>query len=141
MRTPTIKLDISSIVSDAKDETYDIPQPLKKVEPFKPTLRKVQETQVTKDYNKENDDDWDNIEDNKEKIEYRKHLTKEEKEANIIEWTTFFRRNPEYFNKEILGLKLKEFQNDMIQNVFDGEVNYLIASRGLSKKYGERFTF
>ncbi|MBQ0113546.1 MAG: hypothetical protein KBT03_10480 [Bacteroidales bacterium] len=63
-----------------------------------------------------------------------KVLTKEQKEENIAEWVLFYRQNLDLFNRDILGLNLKEFQNDMIREMAEGEKTDVIASRGLSKQ-------
>lgn len=65
----------------------------------------------------------------------RNILTKEQKDENVAEWVLFYRENLDLFNRDILGLKLKEFQNDMIREMSEGEKTDVIASRGLSKTY------
>lgn len=64
-----------------------------------------------------------------------KKLTKEEKENNIAEWTLFYRKNLDLFNRDILGISLKEFQDVMIMEMDDGEHTDIIASRGASKTF------
>lgn len=64
-----------------------------------------------------------------------KILTKEQKEENIAEWTLFYRQNLDLFNRDIIGLNLKEFQNDIIREISEGEKIDIIASRGLSKSF------
>lgn len=67
--------------------------------------------------------------------ERRKTLSKEEVEENIIEYVTYYRRNLDDFNRDILGLKLKEFQNEMIREMNDNDITDIICSRGIGKTY------
>lgn len=64
-----------------------------------------------------------------------KILTKQQKEENIAEWTLFYRNNLDLFNRDILGLKLKEYQDAMIMEMAEGEHTDIIASRGSSKTF------
>lgn len=65
-----------------------------------------------------------------------KGLTKEQKEQNIIEWTTFYRRNLDIFNEDYLGIKnLCVMQRQMINTISDSDVSATVASRGLSKSF------
>ncbi len=62
-------------------------------------------------------------------------LSKEEKEENIIEWTTFFRRNLDIFNEDYLGIKISQFQKQRINSWSDNEVQDTLASRGSAKTF------
>lgn len=59
--------------------------------------------------------------------------TSAEKEENIIEWTTLFRRNWHIYVDMVLGIKLKPFQMIMIYLMGISDVFFAICSRGLSK--------
>lgn len=64
-----------------------------------------------------------------------KKLTAKEKEENIIEWTTFYRRNLDVFTEDYLEIPLHFFQKQLLQSWNDNEVNVDIASRGISKSF------
>lgn len=59
----------------------------------------------------------------------------QEKEDNIIHWTTFFRRNWHIYVEFILGIKLRPFQQIMIYLMGVSEIFFAICSRGLSKSF------
>ena len=63
-----------------------------------------------------------------------KELTKEQKEENIIEWCTFYRRNLDIFNEDYLGIKTSFFQNQRINNWNINDINNTLASRGSAKQ-------
>ena len=66
----------------------------------------------------------------------KKPLTKEQKEENIREYTTFFRRNLDIFNEDYLEIKnLCIMQKQMINMIGDSDVSATVASRGLSKLF------
>src|SRR5574344_1589098 len=62
-------------------------------------------------------------------------LSKEEKEENVIEWTTFFRKNLDIFNEDYLGIKISQFQKQRINSWSDNEVQDTLASRGSAKSF------
>lgn len=62
-------------------------------------------------------------------------LTKEQIEENVIEWTTFFRRNLDIFNEDFLGIKISQFQKQRINSWDDNEIQTTIASRGSGKTF------
>ena len=62
-------------------------------------------------------------------------ISSEEKEQNIIEWITFFRRNWHIYVDMILGIKLRPFQMVMIYLMGVSNVFFAICSRGLSKTF------
>lgn len=62
-------------------------------------------------------------------------LSKQQKEENLAEWILFYRNNLDLFNRDILGLKLKEYQDAMIMEMSEGEHTDIIASRGSSKTF------
>lgn len=61
--------------------------------------------------------------------------TEKEKEDNIIEWMTLYRRNWHIFVDMVLGIKLKPFQQVMIYLMGISDVFFAICSRGLSKTF------
>lgn len=61
--------------------------------------------------------------------------TNKEKEDNVIEWTTLFRRNWHIYAEFILGIKLRPFQKIMIYLMGVSEIFFGICSRGLSKSF------
>lgn len=58
-----------------------------------------------------------------------------QKEANVIEWTTLFRRNWHIYADMVLQIKLKPFQKLMIYLMGVSDVFFAICSRGLSKTF------
>lgn len=64
-----------------------------------------------------------------------KEITPEQREENIIEWTTLYRRNFDLFNEDYLGIKnLCLMQKQMINTISDNDITTIVASRGLSKE-------
>ena len=61
--------------------------------------------------------------------------TNKEKEDNVIEWTTLFRRNWHIYAEFILGIRLRPFQKIMIYLMGVSEIFFGICSRGLSKSF------
>lgn len=61
--------------------------------------------------------------------------TSQEKEENIIEWISLFRRNWHIFVDLVLQIKLKPFQMLMIYLIGISDVFFAICSRGLSKTF------
>ena len=80
-----------------------------------------------------NDEELEKIIKNKKKSN-EKELTKEQKEENIIEWCTFYRRNLDIFNEDYLGIKTSFFQNQRINNWNINDINNTLASRGSAKQ-------
>ena len=71
-----------------------------------------------------------------EKEKKNRPLTKEEKEENIIEWCTFFRRNLDIFNEDFLGIKgICVMQHQIINMVSDNDISTIVMSRGGSKSF------
>lgn len=58
-----------------------------------------------------------------------------DKEDNIIEWITLFRRNWHIYVDMVLGIKLRFFQMIMIYLMGISDVFFAICSRGLSKSF------
>ncbi|MEE1301972.1 MAG: hypothetical protein UHD64_04245 [Bacteroidales bacterium] len=58
-----------------------------------------------------------------------------EKEENVIQWCTFFRRNWHIYAEFILGIKLRPFQQIMIYLMGISDIFFAICSRGLSKSF------
>ncbi len=65
----------------------------------------------------------------------KQHLTPQQKEENIIEWTQFMRVNWDIFIEEFLEIPLFPYQRNMLLEIQDGEVVTLICSRGSSKSF------
>ena len=61
--------------------------------------------------------------------------TSKEKEENVIEWCTLYRRNWHIFVDQVLQIKLKPFQALMIYLMGVSDVFFAICSRGLSKTF------
>lgn len=61
-------------------------------------------------------------------------LSEEEEKERIKDWTTLYRRNPDIFIEEYLGIPLCPFQEHILFNIFDNDVSVDIMSRGISKK-------
>lgn len=62
-------------------------------------------------------------------------LTKEQKEENIIEYTTFYRRNLDIFNEDYLGIDISFFQKQRIANWNENDINNTLASRASGKSF------
>lgn len=58
-----------------------------------------------------------------------------EKENNVIEWITVWRRNWHIYVDMVLGIKLRRFQMIMIYLMGVSDVFFAICSRGLSKSF------
>lgn len=63
------------------------------------------------------------------------YITKEQKEENLLEWTTFFRRNWDCFVEDFLEIPLFPYQKNMLLEIQNGEISTLICSRGSSKSF------
>lgn len=66
---------------------------------------------------------------------YKKFLTKQEEDKNIIEWQLFYLNNLDIFNTDFLHLKSKYFQKQVINICWENDISMINASRGLSKSY------
>lgn len=62
-------------------------------------------------------------------------LTKEEKEKNIIEYATFYRRNLDIFNEDYLEIDISFFQKQRINNWNINDINNTLASRASAKSF------
>ncbi len=65
----------------------------------------------------------------------RRDFTKEDIEENVIEWTTFFRRNMDIFIEDYLEIPLYLFQDHMVITMQDNDITDDMASRGSSKSF------
>ena len=65
----------------------------------------------------------------------KQNLTKEEKEANIIEWNTFFKQNIDIFCTDFLEIPLFQYQKNMLIEIQESEIATLVCSRGSSKSF------
>lgn len=68
------------------------------------------------------------------KKQYKKFSNKEIEE-NIIEWTTFYRRNMDIFITDYLEIPLFLFQRHMILTMQENDITDDMASRGSSKSF------
>lgn len=67
---------------------------------------------------------------------YRQSGVKDtEKEQNVVEWITFFRRNIDIFIEEWLCIKLRPFQRVALHLAGVSETYMLVCSRGLGKSW------
>lgn len=62
-------------------------------------------------------------------------LTAKQKEDNIIEYTTFYRRNLDLFNSDYLGIDISFFQKQRINNWNVNDINNTLASRSSAKSF------
>lgn len=65
----------------------------------------------------------------------RRDISKSEIEENIIEWTTFFRRNMDIFINDYLEIPYYLFQDHMILTMQDNDITDDMCSRGASKSF------
>lgn len=75
------------------------------------------------------------IERRKNRQNHVKALTQEEKDAQTIEWNTFYNRNWDIYVEEELGIRLYDFQKYTIHQMGVSEVFFEQCSRGLSKTF------
>ena len=75
------------------------------------------------------------VERKKKKQNQLRQLTEEEIERQVIEWTTFYRRNWELYAKEELGINLYDFQSYALHMMGVSEVFFEQCSRGLTKSW------
>lgn len=71
----------------------------------------------------------------KEELTEYTGLSEEEEKYRIKDWCTLFRRNPDIFIEDFLGINLCFFQDHVLNGFADDDVNVTIASRGLSKSF------
>lgn len=64
-----------------------------------------------------------------------KKLTQEQIEENVIEWTTFFRRNLDIFVRDYLEIDIYAFQEQLLLTWSDNDITDTMASRGISKSF------
>lgn len=64
-----------------------------------------------------------------------RHLSKTEKEENVIHQTTFYRRNMNAYVEHYLGIKLRPFQHIMIYLMSVSQIFFAICSRGGGKTF------
>lgn len=64
-----------------------------------------------------------------------KELSKEEKEKNIIENCTFYRRNLDIFNEDYLEIDISLFQKQRISSWEENDVSNTLASRSSAKSF------
>lgn len=71
----------------------------------------------------------------KKEEERPKQTTDAQKEQNLINWTSFYRRNINLYASQRLGIKLHPFQHIMLYLMGVSSVFMAICSRGLSKSF------
>lgn len=62
-----------------------------------------------------------------------KPISKKEYDRKIIQWQIFFLCNLNIFVKEVLGIKLHFFQEQLLLEMWDSERFAFIGSRGIGK--------
>jgi hypothetical protein len=71
----------------------------------------------------------------KKEEERPKQTTDAQKEQNLINWTSFYRRNINLYASQRLGIKLHPFQHIMLYLMGVSQQFMAICSRGLSKSF------
>lgn len=71
----------------------------------------------------------------KKEVERPKQTTDAQKEQNLINWTSFYRRNVNLYASQRLGIKLHPFQHIMLYLMGVSQQFMAICSRGLSKSF------
>ena len=56
-------------------------------------------------------------------------LSDKEKEDNVIEWITFYRRNWNIYVERVLGIELRPFQHFMLWLMGNSDVFFAICSK------------
>lgn len=64
-----------------------------------------------------------------------KPLDKKDYDRKIAMWQMFFLNNLNIFVKEVLGIPLHFFQEQLLLEMWDSETFAFIGSRGIGKKY------
>lgn len=64
-----------------------------------------------------------------------KPIDKRDYDRKIAEWQMFFLNNLNIFVREIMGVNLHFFQEQLLLEMWDSEVFAFIGSRGIGKKY------
>lgn len=63
-----------------------------------------------------------------------KPIDKKDYDRKIAQWQMFFLHNLNIFVKEVLGIPLHFFQEQLLLEMWDSEVFAFIGSRGIGKK-------
>ena len=71
----------------------------------------------------------------KKEEERPKQTTDAQKEQNLINWTSFYRRNINLYASQRLGIRLHPFQHIMLYLMGVSQLFMAICSRGLSKSF------
>ncbi len=71
----------------------------------------------------------------KKEEERPKQITDEQREKNLINWTSFYRRNINLYATQRLGIRLHPFQHIMLYLMGVSQLFMSICSRGLSKSF------
>jgi len=56
-------------------------------------------------------------------------LSNKEKDDNVIEWITFYRRNWNVYVERVLGIKLRPFQHFMLWLMCNSDVFFAMCSK------------
>jgi hypothetical protein len=64
-----------------------------------------------------------------------KNITDEQKEQNIVNWCSFYRRNINLYASQRLGINIHPFQHIMLYLMGVSQIFMAICSRGLSKTF------
>lgn len=65
----------------------------------------------------------------------KRPLTEQERKERIKQWCTFYRRNPEIYAEQALGVKLRPFQRFWLYLMARSQIFFAVASRGSAKTF------
>lgn len=65
----------------------------------------------------------------------KRPLTKDERKERVKQWCTFYRRNPEIYAEQVLGVNLRPFQKFWIHIMMRSHMFFAVASRGSAKTF------
>ena len=69
----------------------------------------------------------------KKKREDKKIRTKQDMDRSYAEWQMFYLNNLNIFTEDYLEIPLHYFQHQLLLDCWENDIEYIIASRGLSK--------
>lgn len=71
----------------------------------------------------------------KKKQQDKKIFTKKDMDRKYAEWQMFYLNNLNLFTEDILEIPLHYFQHQLLLDCWENDIEYIIASRGLSKSF------
>ena len=71
----------------------------------------------------------------KKKREDKKIRTKQDMDRSYAEWQMFYLNNLNIFTEDYLEIPLHYFQHQLLLDCWENDIEYIIASRGLSKSF------